>query len=58
VFKGLRKKRHTRAPYEIHNLEGMVKKDIPMLMRFTNDKSVALSKGQGGVQRAKMLQNS
>jgi len=40
VFKGIDKKRHTRAPYEIHNLEGlpaiwqagMVKKDIPMLI--------------------------
>jgi len=46
VFKGLRKKRHTRAPYEIHNLEGMVKKDIPMLIRLTKDTSMALRKGQ------------
>jgi len=40
------KKRHTRAPYEIHNLEGIIKKDILMLMRLTNDIFVALSKGQ------------
>jgi len=46
VFKGIDKKRHTRAPYEIHNLEGMVKKDISMLMRLTKDTFVALSKGQ------------
>jgi len=31
VFKGIDKKRHTRAPYEIHTLEGMIKKNIPML---------------------------
>ena len=58
MFEGIDKKRHTRAPYEIHNLEGMVKKDIPMLMGLTKDTSVALSKGQGGFQRAKMLQKS
>jgi hypothetical protein len=46
VFKGIDKKRHTRALYEIHNLEGMVKKDISMLMRITKDTSVVLSKGQ------------
>jgi hypothetical protein len=40
------KKRHTRAPYEIHNLEGIKEKDIPMLMRFTKDYSMALIKGQ------------
>jgi len=45
VFKGIDKKRHTRAPYEIHNLEGM-KKDISMFMFITNDTSVALRKGQ------------
>jgi hypothetical protein len=39
------KKRHTRIPYETHTLEGMVKKDIPMLMRLTNDTSVALIEG-------------
>ena len=43
---GMSKKRHTRAPYEIHNLEGIIKKDILMLMRLTNDIFVALSKGQ------------
>jgi hypothetical protein len=31
MFKGMGKKRHTRAPYETHILEGMVKKDISML---------------------------
>jgi len=40
------KKRHTRAPYEIHNLEGMVKKDISMLMRLTKGNYVTLIKGQ------------
>jgi hypothetical protein len=29
VFKGMSKKRHTRAPYENHTLEGMVKKRHP-----------------------------
>ena len=29
MFKGIDKKRHTRAPYEIHTLEGMVKKRHP-----------------------------
>jgi hypothetical protein len=52
MFKGIDKKRHTRAPYEIHNLEGMVKKDIPMLMRLTNDISVALRKGQWGFSKS------
>jgi len=33
------KKRHTRAPYEIHNLEGMVKKDISMLIHQVISKS-------------------
>ena len=47
MFKGIDKKRHTRAPYEIHNLEGMVKKDISMLMRLTKDIYVAFNKGQG-----------
>jgi len=47
LLKGMSKKRHTRAPYEIHNLEGMVKKDISILMRITKLTSVALSKGQG-----------
>jgi len=46
VFKGIDKKRPTRAPYEIHTLEGMVKKDIPMLMRISNDTSVTLRKDQ------------
>ena len=46
LFKGIDKKRHTRAPYEIHTLEGMVKKDISMLMHLTKDTSVALIKGQ------------
>jgi len=41
------KKRHTRAPYEIHTLEGMVKKDISILMRLTKDNYVAFNKGQG-----------
>jgi hypothetical protein len=44
VFKGIDKKRHTRAPYEIHNLDGMVKKDIPMLFltfRFLGDIQVS-----------------
>jgi len=26
------KKRHTRAPYEIHNLEDIIKKDIPVFI--------------------------
>jgi len=46
LLKGMSKKRHTRVPYEIHNLEGMVKK-ISILMRITKLSSVALSKGQG-----------
>ena len=46
LLKGMSKKRHTRAPYEIHNLEGIIKKDIPMLMRFTKDYSMAFIKGQ------------
>jgi len=25
MFKGIDKKRHTRAPYEIHNLEGLAR---------------------------------
>jgi len=29
LLKGMSKKRHTRAPYEVHNLEGMVKKTFP-----------------------------
>jgi len=45
MFKGIDKKRHTRTPYETHNLEGIIKKDIPMLMRLTNDTSVALIEG-------------
>jgi len=54
MFTGIDKKRPTRAPYEIHNLEGMMltcrhygglKKDIPMLMRITKDTSVTLTKG-------------
>jgi hypothetical protein len=48
LLKGMSKKRHTRAPYEIHTLEGMVKKDISMLIRFTKDTYVAFNKGQGG----------
>jgi hypothetical protein len=47
LLKGMSKKSHTRAPYEIHALESVVKKDIPMLMCFTNDISVALMKSQG-----------
>jgi len=34
------------APYEVHNRERMEKKDIPMLMRLTNDTFVAMRKGQ------------
>jgi hypothetical protein len=45
MFKGIDKKRHTRAPYKTHNLEDMLKKDIPMLMRLTNDTFVALIEG-------------
>jgi len=52
VFKGIDKKRHTRAPYEIHNLEGMVKKDIPMLMHLIKDTSMTLSKGQGDFSKS------
>jgi hypothetical protein len=29
LLKGMSKKRHTRAPYEIHTFEGMVKKRHP-----------------------------
>jgi hypothetical protein len=46
VFKGIDKKRHTRTPYEIHNLEGIIRKDIFMLMHLTKDTSAALTKGQ------------
>jgi len=46
MVKGIDKKRHTRAPYEIHALEGIAKKDISMLMRLTKDTFVALRKGQ------------
>jgi len=46
VFKGIDKKRHTRAPYEIHNLEDIAKKDISMLMRLAKNTSVAFNKGQ------------
>jgi len=31
LLEGMSKKRHTRAPYEAHTLEGIIKKDIPML---------------------------
>jgi len=31
LLEGMSKKRHTRAPYEIHNLENMLKKDISVL---------------------------
>jgi len=47
LLKGMSKKRHTHAPYEIHTLKGMVKKDISILMRIIKLTSVALSKGQG-----------
>jgi len=47
VFKGIDKKRHTHAPYEIHNLEGIIKKDIPMLMGLNKDTFVAFNKGWG-----------
>jgi hypothetical protein len=42
----MRKKRHTRTPYKIHTIEGRIKKDIPMLMRFTKGNYMALIKGQ------------
>ena len=32
LLEGMSKKRHTHAPYEIHSLEDMVKKDITMLI--------------------------
>jgi len=32
LSKGMSKKRHTRAPHEIHKFEGMVKKDTSMLI--------------------------
>jgi hypothetical protein len=36
-------------------LEGMVKKDIPMLLHLTKDNYISLIKGQGSFQRAKNL---
>ena len=44
-------KRHAEAPVRGHE----VKKGISMLMHFTKDTSVALSKSQEEFQRAKMV---
>ena len=47
LLKGMSKKRHTRAPYEVHNLWGYdVKKEIPMLMRITKGTFMASIKGR------------
>jgi hypothetical protein len=46
LLEGMSKKRHTRAPYEIHNLEGMEKKDISMLIHIIKYTSVPFNKGQ------------
>jgi hypothetical protein len=44
LLKGMSKKRHTRAPYEIHALEG-IKKRHPHAHTITKHASLTLKKG-------------